>query len=145
MSAPRVAAIVLAAGTSSRLGQPKQLLPVGERPLLERTLDVVVATDLSPRIVVLGASADVIAAQVDTDEFEIVHNPDFASGQASSLIAGVNALPEYVAGAVVVLGDQPLAPPWLINDLAAQFVPGQHVAVRPRYADGPGNPILSGA
>lgn len=142
MSDARIAAIVLAAGTSSRLGQPKQLLPVGERPLLERTLDVVYASSLRPKLVVLGAHADTIQAGVDFDEFEIVHNPNFATGQASSLIAGISALPEHVDGAVIVLGDQPLAPPWLLNELAARFEPSEHVAVRPRYSDGPGNPIL---
>jgi ADP-ribose pyrophosphatase YjhB (NUDIX family) len=79
---------------------------------------------------------------VDTDEFEVVINPHCASGQASSLVAGINALPEYIDGVVVALGDQPLVPPWLLDQLAAAFDPAVHDAVRPRYADGPGNPIL---
>lgn len=142
MSRPSVAAIVLAAGTSSRLGQPKQLLPVDGAPLLSRTLDVVRRSSLEPRIVVLGGYADEIRSQVSTHEFQVVLNPDFAQGQATSLRAGLSALPDSVDGVVVLLGDQPLVEPWLLDRLVDAFEPGFHVAARPRYADGPGNPVL---
>lgn len=142
MNEPSVAAIVLAAGTSSRLGQPKQLLPVGERPLLERTLDVVGMATLAPKLLVLGYQAQQIEDAVDTEDFEVLRNDAFANGQASSLVAGLSALPEDVTGTIIVLGDQPLVPAWLIDTLVTEFDPDRHVAVRPRYADGPGNPIL---
>jgi CTP:molybdopterin cytidylyltransferase MocA/ADP-ribose pyrophosphatase YjhB (NUDIX family) len=138
----RIAAIVLAAGSSTRLGRPKQLLRVSGRPLLEHTLNVVRASTLQPRILVTGAHADAISSAVETRTFDVIHNPDHASGQASSLKAGIEHLADSVTGAVVVLGDQPLVPSWLLDELAARFDPEIHAAVRPRYADGPGNPVL---
>jgi len=142
MSDPIVAAIVLAAGSSSRLGRPKQLLPVDGYPLLSRTLDAVRASSLEPRILVLGGYAGEIRDTVRMDDFHVVENPDFLDGQASSLGAGIKALPDTVDGAVVVLGDQPLIEPWLLDGLRSAFDPASHSAVRPRYADGPGNPVL---
>ena len=144
MTRGRIAAIVLAAGTSSRLGQPKQLLPVDGQPLLSRTLDVVRASTLQPRVLVLGGYADQIDRQVRHDDLSVVFNPDYQQGQSTSLAAGLAALPISVEGAVIVLGDQPLVTPWLLDDLAERFDPATHVAVRPRYADGPGNPVLLG-
>lgn len=144
MTNPSVAAIVLAAGASTRLGRPKQLLPVGQTPLLQCTLNMVRQTALEPRIVVLGGYAPDIMRVIDTRGFEVVQNPNFASGQASSLKAGLNALPGGASAAAVILADQPLVPPWLVDDLAHAFNPDQHVAIRPIYGDGPGNPVILG-
>jgi molybdenum cofactor cytidylyltransferase len=140
----RIGCIVLAAGQSTRLGQPKQLLLVSGRPLLERTLDLARGTAFEPRIVVLGAYADDVERAINLRGWRVVRNPRFADGQATSLRAGLDALPADVDGAVVLLGDQPLVPSWLIDELTARFDPNAHVAVRPRYADGPGNPVLLG-
>lgn len=140
----QIAAIVLAAGGSSRLGQPKQLLPVDGQPLLSRTLDVVRKTSLEPRLLVLGGYADDILAGVNVEGFEIVLNGDFEQGQATSLKAGLQALPDIVEGAIILLGDQPLIEPWILEQLVEGYDPERSVAVRPRYADGPGNPVLLG-
>jgi CTP:molybdopterin cytidylyltransferase MocA/ADP-ribose pyrophosphatase YjhB (NUDIX family) len=142
MSELSVAVIVLAAGSSMRLGRPKQLLPLSGRPLLERTLDLTRATPFAQRVLVLGAHAREIEAAVDTRDFTVIDNPDYASGQASSLRAGLRALDESVDAALVMLGDQPLVPAWLPATLSAAFNPSRHVAARPRYAGGPGNPVL---
>ena len=75
MTKPQVCAIVLAAGSSTRLGHPKQLLPVGQTPLLQCTLNMVRQTSLEPRVLVLGAYADDILRAIDTRGFEVVHNP----------------------------------------------------------------------
>ena len=144
MTNTNVAAIVLAAGSSTRLGRPKQLLPVGQTPLLQCTLNMVRQTTLAPRILVLGGYADEVLGSIDTRGFGVVHNPDYATGQASSLRAGLNALPESIDAAAVILGDQPLVPPWLVIELAEAFDPAHHVAVRPSFSDGPGNPVVLG-
>ena len=140
----RIAAIVLAAGASSRLGQPKQLLPVDGQPLLSRTLDVVRKTSLEPRLLVLGGYVEDILDSVNVEGFEIVLNSDFEQGQATSLKAGLEALPDTVEGALILLGDQPLVEPWLLEQLVAGYNAASNVAVRPRYAGGPGNPVLLG-
>jgi CTP:molybdopterin cytidylyltransferase MocA/ADP-ribose pyrophosphatase YjhB (NUDIX family) len=137
-----VAVVVLAAGSSTRLGRPKQLLPLSGRPLLERTLDLTRAAPFTQRLLVLGAHAREIAAAVDTRGFTVVVNPAFASGQASSLRAGLRALDADIDAALVMLGDQPLVPAWLPASLADAFNPAKHVAARPRYAGYPGNPVL---
>ena len=144
MSPASVAVVVLAAGASTRLGRPKQLLPLSGRPLLERTLDITRSGPYEPRVLVLGAHVDAIESAINLRGFQVTHNPDFATGQASSLRAGLRALPESVDAAIVMLGDQPLVPVWLLAELAEAFDPTQHVAVRPRYAAGQGNPVLLG-
>lgn len=142
MTVGEIAVIVLAAGTSSRLGRPKQLLPVSSLPLLSLTLDVARSWSHGPRVVVLGACADEIRSSVDTFGYDIAINPDFAAGQSTSLRAGLAALPSAVSGAIVLLGDQPLVSRGLLEALAKDFEPAADVAVRPRYANGPGNPVL---
>ncbi len=142
MSPDHVAVIVLAAGGSRRLGQPKQLLRLGQTPLLGATLDVARHLPVAQRLVVLGSRRDEIAAAVNTRRYDIVDNPLWAEGQATSLAAGLRALHDDVEGAVVLLGDQPLIDRWLIEQMIDAFDPATDVAVRPRYANGPGHPVL---
>ena len=103
----RSAGVVLAAGSSRRMGRPKQLLDVGGRPLLEVVLGHANASRLDDVIVVLGAGADDIQAQVDLGRARVVVNPDHESGMASSLRTGLAALDNDVDRAMVILGDQP--------------------------------------
>jgi CTP:molybdopterin cytidylyltransferase MocA/ADP-ribose pyrophosphatase YjhB (NUDIX family) len=142
VSDPSVAVIVLAAGSSTRLGRPKQLLLLSGRPLLERTLDLTRAAPFAQRLLVLGAHANEIEAAVDTRGFTVIDNPDYASGQASSLRAGLRGLSPNIDAALVMLGDQPLVPAWLPAKLVESFNASKHVAARPRYAGRPGNPVL---
>lgn len=139
---PRIAAIVLAAGGSTRLGQPKQLLNLDGQPMLSRTLDLIRRGPFDPRIVVLGGYESAIRKAVLFEGFTIISNPDYADGQSTSLVAGLKSLPDDAEGALVLLGDQPLIPPDVIDLLVDGFDPERDAAVRPRYADGPGNPVL---
>jgi CTP:molybdopterin cytidylyltransferase MocA/ADP-ribose pyrophosphatase YjhB (NUDIX family) len=142
---PQVAAIVLAAGGSSRLGKPKQLLPVDDMPLLSRTLELIRRTELAPRIVILGGYESEIRAAVPLSGFEVLSNPAYVEGQSTSLATGLAALPSDIDGVVVLLGDQPLLAPGVLDVLASEFDPSTDAAVRPIYADGPGNPVLLSA
>ena len=144
MTQPRIALAVLAAGGSARLGRPKQLLPVDGQPLLARTLEAGRRSNLTPKLLVLGHYADEIRGAVDTRGFEIIMNPNAHEGQASSLTLALRALDADVDGVVVALGDQPLLPPGLLDRLAHEYDAATTVAVRPRFADGPGNPVLLG-
>ena len=99
--------LVLAAGSSRRMGSPKQLLPIGGRPLLEIVVAEACASRLDDVLVVLGASADEIRGGVDFGRARGLVNPDHASGMASSLRAGLAALGDRVDRAMVILGDQP--------------------------------------
>lgn len=101
------AGLVLAAGSSRRMGSPKQLLMVDGRPLLEVVVAQTCASRLEEVTVVLGAAVDEIRSRVDFGRARILINPDHASGMASSLRAGLASLGGLVDRAVVILGDQP--------------------------------------
>jgi molybdenum cofactor cytidylyltransferase len=109
--------LVLAAGGSQRMGQPKQLLPVGGRPLLGVVVSHACASRLDEVVVVLGGHAEEIAATVDLGRARAVVNPDYAVGMSSSLKAGIAALGDEVRRVVVLLGDQPDVSSALIDDL----------------------------
>lgn len=108
---------MLAAGSSSRMGQPKQLLPVGGRALLEGVVAHACASRMDEVVVVLGANADAILAAVDLGRARPVLNPDHATGLSSSLRAGLAALGPDVGRAVVILGDQPAISAALLDEL----------------------------
>ena len=107
MSAP-VSGLVLAAGSSSRLGQPKQLLPYRGTILVDwvvRTVEA--ATSLEHVTVVLGGAAHEVRARLTLGRARVIENPDFGEGCSSSYQAGLAALDPEAAAVVVVLGDQP--------------------------------------
>jgi molybdenum cofactor cytidylyltransferase len=101
----RVAAVVLAAGSSSRLGSPKQLVRLGDENLLERAVRVAREAGCEP-VVVLGASAEVIRSQSVLGDAQVVVNEGWASGMGGSIGVGVGAL-QGVDGCVVMTCDMP--------------------------------------
>jgi len=111
------AGLVLAAGSSRRMGSPKQLLQVRGRPLLELVVGQVTASRLDDVVVVLGAAADEIQTRVDLGRARVLINPEHSSGMASSLRAGVASLGPDVDRVVVILGDQPDVDAELLNKL----------------------------
>lgn len=107
-SMSRIGAIVLAAGTASRMGTQKLLLPLGGRPLVCYAVEAAGQSAADTVVVVLGHMADEVARALPEGRWRMVVNPNFGSGMASSLRAGLLALPRSAAGAVVMLGDEPL-------------------------------------
>ena len=140
----RIAAAILAAGTSSRLGTPKQLLELGGRPVLAHTLAAVQQTSLDPVLVVLGHEQDLIEQRIDLSQTTVVENPEFASGQSSSVRAALRSLSNDIDAVVFVLGDQPLVDPDVIEALADARKTERALIAQPRYAEGRGNPVLIG-
>jgi CTP:molybdopterin cytidylyltransferase MocA len=106
----RVAAVVVAAGGSTRLGEPKQLVRLGKENLLERAVRIAREAGCAPVVVVLGASSDVILAQCSLANAYVVLNEDWASGMGGSVGVGVGAL-QNVGGCVVMTCDMPMVMP----------------------------------
>jgi len=135
--------VVMAAGSSSRMGQPKQLLSFGEITMLEYVLLAVEASTLDPIVVVLGAHADEIKAEVNWRKVRSVLNPDHKKGSATSLRAGLSAV-DPSRGAVVLAGDQPAITSEVIDGLVAAFREESAWAAVVEYTDGVGHPwVLS--
>ena len=113
------AVVVLAAGGGRRFGGVKQLHPVSGRPMLELVLDAVASAGVEFRMVVLGAHAEAILAEVDLHGARPVTSDRWSDGQAASLIDGLTALPREVTEAAVVLGDGPGLSPEAIRRVLA--------------------------
>ena len=136
----RFAALVLAAGGSSRLGRPKQLLPYGDGFLLDAVLDLARGLPFPQRILALGGYADEVRAAVDTDGFEVVLNDAYTSGCSSSISAAVAAVRDDIDGVVMLLGDQPgVRAETIAAVLAAR---GSAPIAVTRYDDGIGHPFV---
>jgi nicotine blue oxidoreductase len=132
-----VAGILLAAGSGSRLGQPKALIDIGGQPLAARGVALLRDGGADPVIVVTGAAA------VDLAGVITVHNPRWATGMGSSLAAGLATAPDDCAAVVVALVDQPLVGAAAVRRLIAAFRAGASVAVA-AYDGRPRNPVLLG-
>jgi len=137
-----IAGIVLAAGRSSRLGRPKQLLPVHGEPLVRHTLRHVLASSLDQVILVVGHKSDEVRNAVAGLPVVCVFNPDAAAGQSTSVRSGIAAVLPEVEAAVFILGDQPGVDPNVIDALVSAWRESRPPVVAPLYDDRMGNPVL---
>jgi molybdenum cofactor cytidylyltransferase len=138
-----VSAIVLAAGASARMGRPKQLLPLGGRPLLQAALDAAAAGGVDEVVVVLGHEAEAIGAALALPPSgRLVVNPAHAEGQATSLRAGLAALAGDATAAVVLLGDQPRVRSDAVRALVEAHRSDPRPVLRAAYAGRAGHPVL---
>ncbi len=139
---PRVAGIVLAAGRSTRMGQPKQLLPFRGRTILEWVVDNALASTLHQVIVVLGHEAEAVKPLMEQRGVATVVNPSYEAGQSSSLKAGLRALTREADAALFLLGDQPLITPETIDLIITAFGDSASPIVIPTFDGRRGNPVL---
>ena len=137
-----ITGIVLAAGRSSRIGRPKQLLPLHGEPLLRHTLRAILAASLDVVLVVLGHEAEAVRAAITDLPVRVAFNPAFALGQSTSVRAGLEALAPETEAAVFLLGDQPGVDPDVIDALSASWRTTHAPIVAPEYTGGIGNPVL---
>lgn len=140
----RIAAIVLAAGRSTRMeGTNKLLAEIARRPLVRIAAEEALASRAKPVIVVTGHQRDHVEKVLAGLPVHLVHNPDFADGLGTSLKAGIAAVPADVDGAIVCLGDMPQVDAGLIDRLIAAFDPDRAaLVVVPTFEGKRGNPVL---
>ncbi len=138
-----IAAIVLAAGASSRFGEQKLLLPLEGEPIIRRTVENVLASQVQQVVVVLGREADAVRDALAGLAVRCIVNPSYRDGMSTSLRAGVMALPPGTRATLVVLGDQPDITPAILDRLITMHHElGKPIAV-PVYVEGTrGNPVL---
>ena len=143
-----IPAIVLAAGASKRLGQPKQLLRLTgtQETLLEHTLRAARAAELQPVFVVLGAQAEAIAAATKLQGATVLHNPEWPEGMASSIRCGVRAVQEQApeaAGVLLLVCDQPALASEHLRAMLAVHRAQPEAIVASHYAETFGVPLLA--
>ena len=139
----RIAALILAAGRSTRMGANKLLEILHEKPLVRHVADAARASHASPLIIVTGHERERLAASLSGIDAIFIHNPDYAEGLSTSLRAGLAALPQECDGAVILLGDMPLVTPEIINALIAAAPRNAAKLAAVPVANGEwGNPVL---
>ncbi|MDX1484576.1 MAG: nucleotidyltransferase family protein [Alphaproteobacteria bacterium] len=141
---PRIAALVLAAGRSTRAGDTNKLLaPIGGVAMVARTVARIKGSKAAPVIVVTGHQAEEVRAALEGAGVTFAHNPDYAQGMASSIGAGIAALPEDVEGVLICLGDMPAIEAGEIDRLIAAFdATGRGAICAPVAGGRRGNPVL---
>ncbi|MEZ5870361.1 MAG: molybdopterin-binding/glycosyltransferase family 2 protein [Nitratireductor sp.] len=142
--APRLSAVILAAGQSKRMGTAnKMLAKLGNKPLVVHVADAALAAHPAEVIVVTGHEADAVGAALSNETLRLVHNPDFTSGMASSLVAGIKAVDDASDGVIVLLGDMPLVSGAMIEKMANAFGASSPAPVVVAAHNGErGNPVI---
>ena len=141
----RVGAIVLAAGSSSRMGEAKQLLPMANSTVLERTLGNLIDSKADEIVLVLGSSAESIRerlAERPMKHLRILMNPDNGQGMATSLQAGLAILNENINASLIVLGDQPFVRAETFDRIIDRYLRSDAQIVIPMFHGVRGNPVL---
>jgi CTP:molybdopterin cytidylyltransferase MocA len=139
-----ISGLVLAAGAGRRFGGTKQLVPHRGQPLAQHGIDALAAAGVDEVVVVTGHDADAVERALRLPpQGRFVRNPDHASGQASSLAAGLHALAGSSEAAVVLLADQPGVTDAEVRALMEAFRRTRARIVRIAYTDGPGPSLLS--
>lgn len=138
----RVTAVVLAAGTSSRMGANKMLLPWGDTTVLGQTLANVTASSVHSCLLVSGHEAEQTEAVADAFHVPSVRNLGYDSGMLTSLQAAIRQLPDDISAVLVCLGDQPMVGSHVIDRLLAAFASHTAGIVAPQHDGRRGNPVL---
>ncbi len=137
-----IAGVILAAGSSSRIGEIKQLLAFRQTTLLGQVIRNSTGSLLDEVILVLGHRADEIQKAVKLDRVRVVMNEAHAQGQSTSLRAGLSAVSEETDAVMFILGDQPLVGPTVMNALIDGYCRTRAPIVLPTHQGRRGNPVV---
>jgi len=142
--AGRIAGVVLAAGTSSRMGRNKLFLPLGGTSVLRRAIANALKAGLDPVLVVLGHESDRVLAELQGISCTPVLNQDYARGMNTSVRAGIAAVPSDASGAVVLLADMPFVTAGMLRTLVERYRAAETPLVVSTYGEVLAPPILYG-
>lgn len=135
-------AIILAAGSSRRMGTQKLLLPFGETTMIETVVDHVLSSKIEHVMVVLGPDPETVEAVLAQKDVSFCHNPDHEEGMLSSVICGFRALPEQAETALIYLGDQPNISAEVTNAVLEAYADELYGIVIPVFNHRRGHPLL---
>ena len=142
----RIGAVILAAGMSKRMGQPKLLLPLQDKPLFRYPLDLAINNQLAPITLIGGQYAkDFREMTSELSKFNLIENPHYTSGMASSIRLGIQQMIGCSDAAFIFLGDQPFVPDSVIQSMIEAFEKERSkgvTVIRPQYKKQLGHPIL---
>lgn len=139
---PQIAIIILAAGASTRLGTPKQLLPYNGITLLRRTVETVLLSQAKSVHVVLGCEAEKMKLEIENLPVDVVLNPNWQRGVSTSIQSGIQSLEPNINAAIIVLCDQPKLSIDILNTLIHAYISTRAPIITCKYAGTVGVPAL---
>lgn len=145
LSPGNIGIVILAAGSSSRLGEPKQLLQYDEKSLLQHTIDVAESSDVNSVVIVLGANAELISTEINTIDAHIIENKEWEEGMASSVRTGLDTLLKIsptTDGVIFMVCDQPHVSTIIIDGLIKVQRSSGKPIVTSHYGETIGPPAL---
>jgi len=137
-----ISAILLAAGESNRMGQPKQLMPFGQSTIVEGAIDNLLNSAVSETIVVLGYKDEELRKTIPGKPIKIAINPDYQQGMSTSIIAGLKQVDKRARAVLIALGDQPFVNSQTITSLVEAFIANSRGILIPVYQGRRGNPVI---
>ena len=139
---PKISGIILAAGLSTRMGEPKQLLPFRDSTIIETVIDNLLGSKLSEVIVVVGHEADKIQTCIQHKPVKIVFNPDYQEGMLTSAQYGVGSISASADAFAMTLVDLPLITPDLVDMVIDAYVQAEGGIAVPSYNYRRGHPVI---
>ena len=139
---PLISAIILAAGESRRMGEPKQLMPLGKTTILERTVDNFLNSEVHDVIVVVGYKAEEIISLIADRSVAIAVNSAYREGMSTSIVAGLSLISDNTQGVMLALADQPFIDSHTINHLIEAFGAHNKNIATPVYQGKRGHPVI---
>lgn len=141
-NSPHIAAVILAAGSAARMGQPKLLLPWKGEALIRHAARTALQSGLAPVMVVTGAMKAEMQTALHGLPVQFVHNPDYPAGQSTSVRAGISSLPAETQAVVFLLGDQPFVTSGLLQALVSTYTRTHPLILAPFAGEKRTNPVL---
>jgi molybdenum cofactor cytidylyltransferase len=138
----KIPGIILAAGLSTRMGEPKQLLPFGDSTIIETVIDNMLGSELDEVIVIIGHESEKVHEKIRHKPIKVVFNPNYHEGMLTSAQCGVRALPDCADAFALMLVDQPFITSDLINRVVDTYKDTDKGIALPSYNYRRGHPAI---